>query len=209
MPKRVGVALALVAIALLQAVLSFGQSRDVDFPGHDASRICAGISVSLPILAFRVSWTLRPRVATSFLAGLLVCARSRLDPPNVTTDLFLVMSAVVPFFTNLDRLVMPAIPILCVLAASAVSDSAERSKGRARTRATAVCELGLKSDDVVLTQDPGQAAAVLDVRAVMIPYDDPDPVEQVVLHDQPRFLRPADRRAKEANPKIDEGDDHQ
>ncbi len=46
----------------------------------------------------------------------------------------------------------------------------------------------LQPDDLVLTRDPWQVAAFLDVRAVMVPFDGPLAMRDVIDHYRPRFL---------------------
>ncbi len=46
----------------------------------------------------------------------------------------------------------------------------------------------LQSDDLVLTRDPWQVAAFLDVRAVMVPFDGPLAMRDVIDHYRPRYL---------------------
>ncbi len=335
--------------------------------GHssrDAFRICAGLSIFLPLLACRISWRLRASPGLALLTGFLVCAQTRLNQSNVTTDvtliyqlivllglglapailrgegtradwcvkgmtlalpiwlrsmdelyivksdpsvtawrsqgfrqilaervhcarvltyqlliqiawplllmaatgmiagcrqrrvgilclsLFLLLSAVVPtllvpFGTNPDRLVMHALPILCILAASAVGDLNEWTQAsrrwlralflaptallivacflvRARLNASghfeegwknqfrplpmslhlAARKLGLGPTEIIVTQDPWKLAAVLDVPTVMIPYDGPEALRQVVALYQPRFVLLPTPTSKDANPKI-------
>jgi hypothetical protein len=46
----------------------------------------------------------------------------------------------------------------------------------------------LGPDDLVLTRDPWQVAALLDVRAVMVPFDGPQAMRDVIDHYRPRYL---------------------
>lgn len=196
-------------------------------------------------LLIQIAWPVLVSASVGIVSGV---ARRSLEVLGLS--LFLVLSALVPvalvpFFTNPDRLVMHALPVLCVLAASGVGDLVGWSAGKAQgARAAAVAvaalliagcvlvraplnsqghfergwkaqfrpvpahlvaaarDLGLKAHDVVLTQDPWQVAAFLDVRTVMIPYDGPGAFRRVIAQYDPRFVLLPDEQSKDANPKI-------
>jgi len=217
-------------------------SQGVQRIGYERLRCLRALTYNILI---QIAWPLLLSAAAGILSGI---ARGR--PEVFCLTLFLLLSAavptaLVPFFTNPDRLVMHALPVLCALSAFAVGDFLEHLRGKplgarmAGLAATAIWiagwilvraplnsqghfehgwkaqfrpvpahlvaaarRLGLTPADAILTQDPWQVAAVLDVHTVMIPYDGPGAMKRVVKLYHPRFVLLPDENSKEANPKL-------